>query len=285
MRHKRNAFTLVELLVVIGIIALLLAISMPAYHVIRTQAKTTSMKSTIASISMGLEQFKNEMGYYPGSSMGTMRTIDADGDGSGDAPGNDPDTGAHHLANAMFGIDMLGYNKNHYYYVDPATGEPSPRQELYVNAENLNVINFRRLADLDAANGTTDCVDKKVVLGLPANWDNLNPIIADDFKQNRPRAILYYRARPNKFSIVSANLAAPGDGIYNPNDNAAFWGAASDAGFFAEFASYAHNPVSSVGWGDATARPYNKDSFLLISAGPDGLYGTSDDVCNFEVKK
>ena len=27
--------------------------------------------------------------------------------------------------------------------------------------------------------------------------------------------------------------------------------------------------------------PYRPDSYLLISAGPDGLYGTKDDICNF----
>jgi hypothetical protein len=26
------------------------------------------------------------------------------------------------------------------------------------------------------------------------------------------------------------------------------------------------------------------DSFILISAGQDGLYGTADDICNFEWK-
>jgi hypothetical protein len=32
-----------------------------------------------------------------------------------------------------------------------------------------------------------------------------------------------------------------------------------------------------------TARqwPYKSDSFILISAGADGIYGTSDDICNF----
>jgi hypothetical protein len=30
------------------------------------------------------------------------------------------------------------------------------------------------------------------------------------------------------------------------------------------------------------AQPYRKDSYLLISAGWDGLYGTADDICNFE---
>ena len=34
----------------------------------------------------------------------------------------------------------------------------------------------------------------------------------------------------------------------------------------------------------APIMPYNKDSYILISAGSDGEYGTSDDICNFEFK-
>ena len=28
--------------------------------------------------------------------------------------------------------------------------------------------------------------------------------------------------------------------------------------------------------------PHNPDTFLLISAGPDGIFGTSDDIANFD---
>ncbi len=32
------------------------------------------------------------------------------------------------------------------------------------------------------------------------------------------------------------------------------------------------------------SRPVRADSFILISAGMDGLYGTEDDICNFDFK-
>jgi len=32
------------------------------------------------------------------------------------------------------------------------------------------------------------------------------------------------------------------------------------------------------------SKPYRVDSFILISAGLDGLYGTADDICNFDWK-
>ena len=33
----------------------------------------------------------------------------------------------------------------------------------------------------------------------------------------------------------------------------------------------------------ARTEPYNKDSYLLISAGPDALWGTQDDITNFDM--
>jgi hypothetical protein len=46
-----------------------------------------------------------------------------------------------------------------------------------------------------------------------------------------------------------------------------------------KFYDYIRDEVSST---TARPRPVRPDSFLLISAGLDGLYGTTDDICNFE---
>ena len=45
---------------------------------------------------------------------------------------------------------------------------------------------------------------------------------------------------------------------------------------FEFFYNYITDPkVAAIPW------PYRPDSYILISAGADGLYGTSDDICNF----
>jgi hypothetical protein len=45
---------------------------------------------------------------------------------------------------------------------------------------------------------------------------------------------------------------------------------------FQLFYEYIRDPkVQGTPW------PYRPDSYILISAGADGLYGTSDDICNF----
>ena len=44
------------------------------------------------------------------------------------------------------------------------------------------------------------------------------------------------------------------------------------------FYNFISDPMVSVGGMDM---PYNRDSYILISAGMDGEYGTADDMTNF----
>jgi hypothetical protein len=96
--------------------------------------------------------------------------------------------------------------------------------------------------------------------------------------------VLYYRADTSKMSHDITKT----DNIYNYKDNQDFlgmglpwetgtkpplWGPTGSEGkVFYENTQDKESPIP---------RPYNKDSYILISAGWDGIYGTRDDVYNF----
>jgi len=66
MRSNRLGFTLVELLVVIGVIAILVSIAMPSFQAIRIKARETEIQKNLDTIRKALEQFAVDYnGMYP----------------------------------------------------------------------------------------------------------------------------------------------------------------------------------------------------------------------------
>ena len=63
--NRRSAFTLVEMLLVLFILATLAAIVIPKMAGRSQQAKITAAKSQINSIEMALDSFEVDNGYYP----------------------------------------------------------------------------------------------------------------------------------------------------------------------------------------------------------------------------
>jgi prepilin-type processing-associated H-X9-DG protein/prepilin-type N-terminal cleavage/methylation domain-containing protein len=66
MRSRRRAFTLVELLVVIGIITLLVALAMPALGKVRKHAWEVNCAANLRSVGQAMAMYTQQYGYYPG---------------------------------------------------------------------------------------------------------------------------------------------------------------------------------------------------------------------------
>ena len=61
----RNGFTLLELLIVIGIIAILISILLPATQVLRQKAKAQEAAVTATALANAIRSFRTEYGYWP----------------------------------------------------------------------------------------------------------------------------------------------------------------------------------------------------------------------------
>jgi hypothetical protein len=234
-----------------------------------------TQKNQFHSIEVALELFRADFNSFPDS--GPIDT----------ATPPQPYCGAMKLAEAMMGQDLLGFHPDSIfrsdgqdgsgrdlYPVNPYDYNLKARKELYLPPELANAY---KLQDLYA--NTAGFKKDSIVL-----CDIYSRIIHRGTGKRIGMPILYYKADTSK---TAHNLDNPDDpnNIYNYRDNHALLGLGAPREPNVKQPLFTDPKIFYEMTKDykvtAQSRPYRADSFILISAGYDGLYGTKDDIVNF----
>lgn len=288
MKRKKSGFTVIELLTAVAIVALLTGLLIPALSMVRRVARETKQRAQFATIELALTAFKNDYGDYPPSDWPLPP-----------APGSDY-CGAQKLTEALLGWDLLGFHPKSAWRADGYDGL-SPNGAWTYDPDKVRDANKDGIPDtLDERKGPyleLGTVNAFKLGGAPDGlFDNPQPlfwntfVICDAFGTKKitlangktvsaGAPILYYRANTSGKAIREIYGVSDNDALVSlgkmTNGQPHLLGDTSTAYEF--FYNYIRDPrIAARPW------PYRPDSYILISAGADGLYGTGDDIRNFE---
>jgi type II secretory pathway pseudopilin PulG len=289
-KNKRKAFTIVELLTVMSIIVILFGLLVPSLNMVRRYSKRVKQNAQFHSIAAALEMYKNDFDDYPESKA-------TDGE-------DESYCGAMKLCEAMVGQDLLGFHPESIF---SATGMASDGStDLYPSpltmpgdAENLRSRKGPYLP-VDSANAYR----LSSIFGGEAKttFPEADRVICDEYARLRDpdtgkkvgMPVLYYRADITKTSH-DASENPLSKNVYNSEDNQELvdlelpWEPGSNHPMATSGTDPLGNDPNDAKFYVITRdekitsmpRPMCSDSYILMSAGFDGLYGTSDDVFNF----
>ncbi len=309
---KAKAFSIVELLTVMSIIVILFSLLMPALALARRYAKRVQQHAQFKSISAGLELFSvpdSEGGY--GELPNSGRYDDDDP--------QQVYCGAQKLAEALVGQDLLGFHKNSLFHADGMNDGMNdnliaPNDDLYPLPMNITPENLRArkrpYVEIDGANvNTLRGLFGSAIDGIfdQAGDPNGGIVLCDVYGRVKNTItgkrtgmpILYYKAdvsrQMNRWFGVDFNQL----NIYNYDDNydliklplpfatpLAYHPIAdpidqpTQDGGLSNPANFYRDMIRDKNV-TAMSRPVKPDSYILISAGFDGEYGTDDDIFNF----
>jgi len=293
MKRTKSGFTVVELLTVIGIVALLVGVLLPAVSYVRRTAQEANQEVQIKTIDLALTAFKSDYRDYPPSDGWDYET---------DQPLDY--CGSQKLAEALLGWDLLGFHPNSDF---TSNGRDAlDTVDIYQTTdENLSERKGPYL-ELSTANAFRLGVVDGVHDGLFNDVGDLHPdrfVLCDVFNAKKitvvkpltdpPEYVMFNAGTPIlyfKANTLSKSIEPPlGPFIYDRRENSELikLGRVKDGrpheldvppAPIDDFIFYIMDPKVST---DTKLWPYRPDSYILISAGADGLYGTADDITNF----
>ncbi len=298
---RKHGFTIIELMTVMLIIGLIIGVLVPGISLAKKYAKTVRQQAQLYSIKSSLEMFYNDYDDYPPSNL--------------TGSGADFTCGAQKLAEALVGCDLRGFDPASNF--DLLDNESNSKVYAITDPEKTRSIE-RRLGPYLQIDERTAAFDLDTLFdgftgslypGGDPNQKELGPVLCDTYTDKEialgpmttlavGAPILYFRASR---SSKKFDISSPNGNIYNYEDNqelidlgnmrlAPARRTDADHHFGSGYTDPVNstkdgmrifyesitNPVIKVG-----AQPRNPDTYILISAGFDGIYGTKDDITNY----
>jgi prepilin-type N-terminal cleavage/methylation domain-containing protein len=313
---RPRGFTLIELMVVIGIIVLLAAILMPVVSRVRTQAFNTSTQSQMQRIMQACESYFHDFNAYPGpvpnsqlkNVTGATLKLTATGGGT-----FGPITSSENLVLGLFGLmnpptTATGVPK--YNGTTTTTVLPPAHDVLSLNFLHPASYHYIDYVPEELTGGVAGKTGNlSYALGSKGNppADTIVPEFIDRFSD--PMPIIYTRANVGNQGIATLDdttqynwleLSPYGSNLLTSQGGGA-WQLFTQQNQTTMFTTFTTNTT----WPDTNAVPFNdfvppaspptgsnylysnpniagsvrgKDGFILIDAGIDRTFGTLDDI-------
>jgi type II secretory pathway pseudopilin PulG len=313
-------FTLVELLVVIGIIVLLIGILLPVVRGIKQSAYAASSGQQIARLTSAIESYYSDHRAYPGPFSNDQ--IITGGSGTGAAfptpIGGERVTMSENAVLGLIGGLKLT-NAGIEYDPERIANRLGPMSLNAVAPKGGHTYLEVSAAELSLASIPKNTKPYQSETGGPVATDSQVPEFLDAFPDSLP--VLVYRARKGAPGVISNNNSPsalqydvqqnygylnPGGGKTGIGGNGphgltevgqpylitdgtkvqrpeAPWGNAGGVKAYTAWTYFANPQLTPTTPPPtlATGTPRQKDSYILISPGKDRVYGTRDDITNF----
>jgi prepilin-type N-terminal cleavage/methylation domain-containing protein len=319
--RRIRGFTLLEILTAMAIVAIMIGLLIPAIGMVEKTAKTVKQKSQFHAIEIALEAFRTDWGDYPPSSY-TVKPTAGNPTGTASSGLDTGYCGAQKLAEALIGWDGFGFHPKSQWRADgledTGTGEvplyfglpvaPTLEAAPYTDDDRSNNLKARKgpYLELEKANAVklgSLYLDTSGMFAVAAKntyvlCDMFGVVKNSTTGKKTGMPILYFRAdtaksywKPKPLTNRPWDTGTDWDAIYNVNENYPFlminppWGdishPMSNRNVFYDRIKNPNYP-GTLANEFKDARPYRGQTFILLSAGADGLYGTSDDVYNID---
>jgi prepilin-type N-terminal cleavage/methylation domain-containing protein len=274
-RFRPAGFSLVELLVVIGIIVLLLGILIPVVSRVRQAAWSANTQNTLANISGAIERYHMDHQAYPGLVADNVIATPPGHQfpaASGPVSPTGPITTSENLV-----LSLMGGIR----YQDPTNlSSPLVFDPAEVGPGARDLSNNRRIAAyIDEQAGGLAPQPWDASSGLPGATDSIVPEFLDRFPD--PMPIIYVRARTGASGVIGTTSDGPRQ--YNVDHLSRYFtfpGTTPAEQFNAAVEYFAHPTLNTGTLASiaASGTPRAKDAYMLISPGRDRVYGSPEDI-------